>query len=219
MFPMASEHEIEDMSKDIKKRGLLNPIITMDGTILDGRNRFEACQRCGVEPKYEEYKGKDALGDVLSWNLHRRQLSTSQRALVASRLANMTRIDASTLGVTARGIEPKALMPLVKVTNEEAAKMLNVSERIVKQAKAVQREAPELTKKIETGEITVGQAEKEIRIQREEAKAFEQIRYVGEIKKPSDQKDTDSDTIYNLKRYWKHATKNEKKQFKEWISK
>jgi len=211
MFPMASEHEIEDMSKDIKKRGLLNPIITMDGAILDGRNRFEACRRCGVIPSYHEYEGKDALGDVLSWNLHRRQLSTSQRALVASRLANMTQ-GART------DIQPSAKMRNVEVSQTEAAKMLNVSTRIVQQVKSVQREAPEITKKIEAGEITVGQAEKEIRIQREEAKAFEQIRYVGEVKKPSDKKDTDSATIYHLKRYWKHASKKEKAQFKEWIN-
>jgi len=219
MFPMASEHELEDMSKDIKKRGLLNPIITMDGAILDGRNRFEACQRCGVAPRYEEYQGRDALGDVLSWNLHRRQLSTSQRAIVASRFANMTRHDASTLGVTARGIAPTAEIRLVKVSSTEAAKMLNVSTRIVEQARSVQREAPELVKEIESGKITVGKADKEIRMKREEAKAFEQMRYTGDVGKTERPKDTDSATLYHLKRYWGHASKKDKQAFKEWISK
>lgn len=111
--------------------------------------------------------GKDALGDVLSWNLHRRQLSTSQRALVASRLANMTRCDAGLLGADSAHGLATAKMQLPKVSSVEAAKMLNVSTRIVDQAKAVQREAPELTKKIEAGEITVGQAEREIQRKRD----------------------------------------------------
>ena len=185
---MASEHELEDMSKDIKKRGLLNPIITMDGAILDGRNRYEACQRCGVAIRTEEYQGRDALGDVLSWNLHRRQLSTSQRALVASRLATMTRSDAGRLGVIEQGKQANALMPLPKVTIGEAAKLLNVSKRITVQAKAVAAASPETAKEIESGKITVGQAEREVKRKREEAQAVEEARYISPAKPTAEPK-------------------------------
>jgi len=37
----------------------------------------------GVAPKFQTYTGTDPLGDVVSWNLKRRQLSTSQRTKLA----------------------------------------------------------------------------------------------------------------------------------------
>ena len=37
----------------------------------------------GVAPKFQTYTGDDPLGDVVSWNLKRRQLSTSQKAALA----------------------------------------------------------------------------------------------------------------------------------------
>ena len=39
--------------------------------------------------EYEEYTGEDALQYVISKNLHRRHLNETQRAGVASRMANM----------------------------------------------------------------------------------------------------------------------------------
>jgi hypothetical protein len=43
--------------------GQPEPIGTHEGVILDGRNRWHACQKPGVEPKTIEYCGKD-LGGV-----------------------------------------------------------------------------------------------------------------------------------------------------------
>ena len=59
LFPMASEGELAEMAADIKQRGLLHPIITVNGQILDGRNRFRACELAGVTPDFREYEGVD----------------------------------------------------------------------------------------------------------------------------------------------------------------
>ncbi|MDD7587231.1 MAG: ParB N-terminal domain-containing protein [Corynebacterium glucuronolyticum] len=59
-FPMASEEEIEELAASIAAVGLIHPIVlTVDGLVLDGRNRLEACHRAGVEPSFETREGSD----------------------------------------------------------------------------------------------------------------------------------------------------------------
>ena len=46
LFPMLPQAELEGMAEDIRRRGkLLEPIVLLEGAVLDGRNRLEACQR------------------------------------------------------------------------------------------------------------------------------------------------------------------------------
>lgn len=88
LFPLMADDEYEDLKKDIQEKGLLNPITLLEGKILDGRNRYQACLDTGIEPRFEQYQGEDARGYVISLNLYRRQLSTAQRSLIAARLAD-----------------------------------------------------------------------------------------------------------------------------------
>ncbi|HUT89494.1 MAG TPA: ParB/Srx family N-terminal domain-containing protein [Thermoguttaceae bacterium] len=88
IFPLDEEH-LDELAKDIKEHGLRVPIETLDGLILDGRRRWMACQKIGVEPMFRSVDAnaaKDPATYVLSLNLHRRQLDASQRAMVAARV-------------------------------------------------------------------------------------------------------------------------------------
>ena len=78
IFPMMEDEDIFDLQTDIEQNGLLHPIITHDGMILDGRHRLMACRAAGVEPRFEEVSC-DPLSLVLSANLHRRQLTSRDR--------------------------------------------------------------------------------------------------------------------------------------------
>jgi hypothetical protein len=51
--------------------------------ILDGRNRFLACQRIGITPTYTTFEGtpQDAIDHVWSTNMRRRHLTPSQAAM------------------------------------------------------------------------------------------------------------------------------------------
>ena len=55
------------------------------GSILDGRNRYAACRLAGVEPEFTTYDGDDPEGYALAVNAQRRDLTKSQRAMVAAR--------------------------------------------------------------------------------------------------------------------------------------
>ena len=87
LFPKMGKHEFDELVDDINKNGLREPIWKYQGKIIDGRHRYQACRQLGIEPVYREWDGKGTLTDfVLSCNLHRRHLTTSQRVMIAAEL-------------------------------------------------------------------------------------------------------------------------------------
>ena len=149
IFPKLGDEELKELCADIEKNGLAEPITVYEGKILDGRNRWTACTRLGIEPKTIEYTGNDPLAFVLSKNLHRRHLNESQRAMIAAKIANLP-----------KG-RPGKNPPIGGFTQSEAAKMLNTSERSVGRASKVQKSSvPEVAKAVETGKVPVSVAAK-----------------------------------------------------------
>ena len=125
IFPMMHPEAFEELAEDIKQNGLLTPIVTYENKVLDGRNRLKACAKTGVEPRFEAYAGDNPLSYVVSLNLKRRHLDESQRAMVSARLA--------TLADGQRQVGKFSYVP----TQAQAAKMLNVSDRSLRDAKTV----------------------------------------------------------------------------------
>jgi phage N-6-adenine-methyltransferase len=144
---MLDEGELEALAADIAANGLQQAIVLdTDGAILDGRNRFRACELADVTPQYRVYEGVDPVGFVVSANLRRRHLSESQRAMIGARLANL-------------GHGQKRADVPIGLSQPEAAQMLNVSERSVKRAHQVQEHAiPEVVQAVERGELAVSAA-------------------------------------------------------------
>lgn len=146
IFPLLDGEPFDQLIADIRANGLQQDIWTLDGTILDGRNRYRACLAADVPPRFRAYQGDDAVGFVVSLNLHRRHLNESQRAMVAAKLASLDR------GKRAdRSIDPST-------TQQQAAEMLNVSVPSVKRARQVLQAAPELRQAVERGAVSVSAA-------------------------------------------------------------
>lgn len=76
--------------------------------------------------------------------------------MVAAKMANMTNGGDRTK-------EHIANLQSAPVTQAEAAIKLNVSPRLVADAKTIQRESPELAKQVEAGTITVNAAKERIK--------------------------------------------------------
>jgi hypothetical protein len=88
LFPMLDAQHLDELATDIKTNGQREPIVLLEGQILDGRNRCDACLKIKVDPFYRFYDprqdGKSPLAFVLSRNLKRRHLTLSQAAAVAA---------------------------------------------------------------------------------------------------------------------------------------
>jgi hypothetical protein len=88
-FPLIEGDDFDELVADIKAHGLIEPIVLLDGRILDGRNRYRACLAAGTEPKFRQFTGDDPVAYVVSSNIHRRHLCLSaeqKRSLIAKLL-------------------------------------------------------------------------------------------------------------------------------------
>jgi hypothetical protein len=162
LFPMLSDQELADLGDDIRQNGQVETVKLHKGLILDGRNRYTACQRKALPVRTEIFEGTDreALSFVIAKNLKRRHLSESQRAMVAARLATLKLGDNQHTAQPAQICAPaldfgegQAMLgpePATAVSQGEAAELLNVSRRTVQTAAKVQEKAaPEVVEAVE----------------------------------------------------------------------
>jgi hypothetical protein len=151
LFPLLDKDSIgfKALVEDIKANKQHEPVRLYEGKILDGRNRYNACAHLGVDVATLDYIGSDPIGYVLSVNLHRRHLNTSQRAMVAAKLATFTH----------GGDRSKP--PNGGLTDAAVAKLLSVGERSVERAREVLAKGdPSLIEQVEKGETSVTDAAK-----------------------------------------------------------
>jgi hypothetical protein len=150
IFPLMDDRALTDLATDIAANGLREPIwLHPDGRIIDGRNRFLACERLGIVPASRSWDGTGSLVTfIVSLNLHRRHLTNAQRGLVAGRIANLD-----------NGYRAPLSGDKGAVTQAEAASLLNISATSVQRGHAIiARGAPELVAAVERGDVTIGAA-------------------------------------------------------------
>lgn len=81
MFPMIGGGEFAALKADIAKNGQREPILLVDGELIDGRNRLRACTELGVDPVFRNMtraEAGDVFALVMSLNFHRRHLEPHQ---------------------------------------------------------------------------------------------------------------------------------------------
>jgi ParB-like chromosome segregation protein Spo0J len=143
LFPILDEDSVgfKALIEDIKANRQYEPVYLYEGKILDGRNRYDACQLLGKDIITRDYPGTDPIGFVLSVNLHRRHLNTSQRAMVAAKLTNL---------------EAGANQHSEGTSIEVASKLLNVGRASIERARQVLAKGdPSLIEEVEQGETSV----------------------------------------------------------------
>lgn len=147
LFPRMSGAEFKALVADIREHGIRQPVLVTDGKIVDGRNRWEACKKIGIECPTVEWDGKGSLLDaVISLNLKRRHLNQSQRAMIAARVATLKD------GQRKSGRSNDLAQP-------EAAAMLGVSVPSVKRARKVLDSGDEeVIGRVDAGDETVSKA-------------------------------------------------------------
>jgi hypothetical protein len=83
IFPLMEGEEFDAFVADIARHGQHARIVLKDGMILEGRNRYRACRKLGIEPSFacKEYSDQitDPAAYVISANIRRRHLSAEDR--------------------------------------------------------------------------------------------------------------------------------------------
>lgn len=152
-FPLISDEETQQMADDIAKNGLLEPLVVLDGKILDGRNRYNACKLAefklrpsDVVDYEEEYEGEDPVVFVISKNIRRRHMTVGQRASVAAELyKRMAKGDGTT----------------AKERVKKVATAAGVAASSVEQAAHLAAKSPEHAKQVKAGKKSLNKAAKE----------------------------------------------------------
>lgn len=168
-FPILEGEEFDLLVDDIRKNGQLEPIVTYHGEILDGINRARVCEILGIEPLAEEYTGDDPLSYVVSINVRRRHMDTSQRAMLATEMLPEFEAEAKKRQQTGKHRSSQNCDNLVldhqgwARSSSQAAKVFNVSPRSIQQAKQIKKDAPNRVQDIVSGKISVNAIGEELR--------------------------------------------------------
>jgi hypothetical protein len=182
IFPQLTDEELDELAKDIEAHGLRQPIWVLDGKILDGRNRWNACRMVGVEiPDHmrKEYTGDDPVAFVISQNLRRRHLTPSQLGMVAIEIEKVyaEKTKEKEQQRKSGGDFPKNGKVKMQASRQAAA-AVGVSHGSVEQAKAIAKASPELAKEVKEGKKSISAAQCELRSKEtsKEQSVFEQLR-------------------------------------------
>lgn len=188
IWPMMGEEQYKELKSDIEQNGCINKIWLYEGKILDGRNRYKACQELNQHVSFLEYKGDEPIQFAISLNMHRRHLTSAQKAALAVKIEPMFAAEAKKrqqaagnfntnpkgknqhTQVESRKLEEKIPQPTKnepkkrkEQSRQQAAKALGTNERYFSQAKNIEKESPETFELLLEGKVSMKDASKEVR--------------------------------------------------------
>ncbi|MEI7705797.1 MAG: DNA modification methylase [Deltaproteobacteria bacterium] len=178
LFSLIEGADFESLVESIKANGLREPIVLLDGLILDGRNRGRACDAAGIKPKTIPFVGGDPWDYVWDKNAERRHLKQGQKGALwvvkeAGKTSDRVRDEAN----AARSAKAKGNKNASKnsagsndpapsgkrnrggsKTATTGARKAGVSPATIKRAKHLQAKSPELFAAVCEGRMTLNQA-------------------------------------------------------------
>lgn len=179
--------EFERLRTDIFTNGYdqKNPVWLFEGEIIDGWNRYLACQALGITPPFKTFEGStlDALQFLVRTN-NRRDLNSSQRAAIAVEaedlIAEIKKDNNNKMmaGKSSDGLaggrgnkkeNPPELIPegLSREQNEtrnQLAQTFNTNPRYVSDAARFKRENPQAFEAIKSGQKVITQIKQEEKV-------------------------------------------------------
>jgi len=190
LLPLMDGDDFRGLCSDIREHGLINPIVIHEGQILDGRNRFLACQDVGVKPSFigwrQLYHGPMSVTRwIWSVNVERRHLTLDQvlalevsvtafeeREAALKREKSGKSADGTAGGRGRKKNRPPSTgegLPNAKPhrdrSGETARKIANevgTTKHKAQQALNVQKADPDLLKQVARGETTLRSAAKKV---------------------------------------------------------
>ncbi len=160
-FRDPTPQEYETLKENIQQHGQQVPIALKDGKIVDGRQRERICHELGITPRYEKLPdGVDPARFLMAMHRKYRNLSKNDLALAAWKLSLWSRPGGDRKSEDYQ--RDHSAQVRNDLTQQEAARSLGVSSRLVSQAsRLLGEDSPlirELQEAVETGEVMIGDA-------------------------------------------------------------
>lgn len=175
IFPLMQGDDFDALVASVKKNGLREPIKLYEGKILDGRNRYNACIRAEVEPRYEDWQGDDPWEFVWDTNRKRRHLPAGQlqvievkyehehglwlagRERIQREKAEQPRTEQGTFALRESSSDDSRDKPKTKKKKGKKKKGAITKER----AEALYNARPDLAEQVAQGTISLGEANRQ----------------------------------------------------------
>jgi DNA modification methylase len=189
LIPALTNEEFKQLENNCIAEGIREKILTWNGFIIDGHNRFEISQKWDLD--YEtESKSFKSEEDVKEWMIlnqfGRRNLSNYQRSVLALQLEDVFKEKAKDNLKVYSGNQYDA--PLLKSANiqsidtrKELSKIASVGHDTIAKVKKIEAVAtPEVKAQLSTGEISINKVYQDIK--KEEKKVnFERNKELFEV--------------------------------------
>ena len=166
LIPDPDAEEQRWLEESIKKEGCTDPLITWNGTVIDGHNRFKICTRLGIPFSYSE---KDDLPDrdaVKAWiierQLARRNLTKYQKSKLALAYEPILKEQAKEKQIQAgreKLPQKSSEAPKDRETINKVAEIAGVSHDTIAKVKKIEDAADDdLKEQLEEGKISINKA-------------------------------------------------------------
>lgn len=164
-FPAIGADDFQALKDSIENIGVQNPITLFEGMVIDGWHRYTAANDLGMHCPAVELGNVDPRDFVLAQNKARRHVTQAQLGLAVTAVYAWRPAGNPALS------QSGSACPVGK-TNAELAQIAGVSERTIKQAKAIQtKAAPEVVEAVKRGEIGCEKAAAIAKLPKEEQAA------------------------------------------------
>lgn len=165
-LPDMAESEMQQLCDSIQRFGQLMPILVIGDLIIDGRQRYWACNQVGVEPIISQWTGPtdgiDLLRAIVVLNISRRVLSPSQKAAYAARaLPRFTEEAKKRMATSTGGAIPRPTEKIPGAYGEAAecaAQVFGVNSKYIRAAAKVRDELPAVFIELLKGTMTLLEA-------------------------------------------------------------
>jgi len=183
MLPPMLPDQFRRLMEDIQTNGLKVPIVMCDGKILDGWQRYQICRQLKIEPRFEQFAGRNPLLECWSLNIARRHLEASQLAVLAGEMVermmeefraekeaelqgdgnqedgdtNVTPVQTGDADAPEDAGKKRPKRKRGK-TRSLVSKLVGVSEGYIQKAKNLKEQDSDLYKKVREGKLTLPKA-------------------------------------------------------------
>lgn len=178
LIPALTQEEFKQLEDNCLKEGIRESILTWNGFIIDGHNRYEIATKWNLdfETKSKHFKNEEEVKEWMILNqFGRRNLSNYQRSVLALQLEEVFKEKAKEQQGKRNDLTSYKNLEQVR-THKELEKVANVSHETIRKVKVIEQKAPEEVKaKLSTGEVSINQVYQEIKKEEKKAERIELI--------------------------------------------